>query len=119
MTLAAHRVRDELGHVAIDADAHHVEISVAFADFVRDHGGARLLEDPSVRALGLLDAGGERLPGVRTGRERDPHPEQFEEFVCTNAARFYGGDDPSFFAGTAVDKDVANIQSTKSEAPLH
>jgi predicted TIM-barrel fold metal-dependent hydrolase len=60
----ARRVRERLGHVVIDADAHHVEISVAFADFVRDHGGSRFLEEPAVRALGLSDAAGERVPSL-------------------------------------------------------
>jgi predicted TIM-barrel fold metal-dependent hydrolase len=59
---AARRVRDQLGHAVIDADAHHVEISPAFADFVRDHGGGRFLDEPGVRALGLADASGERVP---------------------------------------------------------
>jgi predicted TIM-barrel fold metal-dependent hydrolase len=64
----ARRVRDSLGHPVIDADAHHVEISVAFADFVRDHGGARLLEDPVVKALGLVDGSGESVPSLADRR---------------------------------------------------
>ena len=40
-------------------------------------------------------------------------PEQFEEFVCTNAARFYGGTSSSFFAGTAVEDDVKRIQAAE------
>ncbi|MBO0727757.1 MAG: amidohydrolase family protein [Acidimicrobiaceae bacterium] len=67
MTTEEHRnparlVHDQLGHAVIDADAHHVEISPAFAAFVRDHGGGPLLDDPGVRALGLADASGERVP---------------------------------------------------------
>jgi predicted TIM-barrel fold metal-dependent hydrolase len=58
----ARQVRDSVGHSVIDADAHHVEISVAFADFVRDHGEGKLLDDPAVQAAGLSDAGGERVP---------------------------------------------------------
>src|SRR5262249_27523064 len=38
-------------------------------------------------------------------------PEQFEEFVCTNAVRFYAGNGTSFFAGTAVEADVTKIQT--------
>lgn len=53
----ARQVRDTIGHPVIDADAHHVEISVAFADFVRGHGAGRLLDDPAVKAAGLTDAG--------------------------------------------------------------
>jgi predicted TIM-barrel fold metal-dependent hydrolase len=60
----ARRIHDGLGHAVIDADAHHVEISVAFADFVRDHGGGRFLEEPAVQALGLSDAAGERVPSL-------------------------------------------------------
>jgi predicted TIM-barrel fold metal-dependent hydrolase len=61
---AARRIHDQLGHPVIDADAHHVEISVAFADFVRDHGEGRHLDDPAVQAVGLSDAGGERVPSL-------------------------------------------------------
>jgi predicted TIM-barrel fold metal-dependent hydrolase len=64
----ARKIREALGHVVIDADAHHVEISVAFADFVRDHGGGRLLDDPVVRALGLADGAGESVPGLAERR---------------------------------------------------
>jgi hypothetical protein len=64
----ARQVRDALGHVVIDADAHHVEVSVAFADFVRDHGGGRLLDDPAVRAAGLSDAAGELVPSLAERR---------------------------------------------------
>jgi predicted TIM-barrel fold metal-dependent hydrolase len=64
----ARRVRDALGHPVIDADAHHVEVSVAFADFVRDNGGARFLEDPTVKAAGLSDEGGEQVPGLADRR---------------------------------------------------
>ena len=38
-------------------------------------------------------------------------PEQFEEFSCINAVRFYAGGGDSFFAGTAVEGAVAEIQS--------
>jgi hypothetical protein len=64
----ARQVRDALGHVVIDADAHHVEVSVAFADFVRDHGGGRLLDDPAVRSAGLSDAAGELVPSLAERR---------------------------------------------------
>jgi hypothetical protein len=37
--------------------------------------------------------------------------EQFEEFVCINAVRFYASVGTSFFAGTAVEGEVAEIQS--------
>ncbi len=60
----ARRVREDLGHVVIDGDAHHVEISVAFADFVRDHGGGGYLDEPAVKASGLSDAAGERVPSL-------------------------------------------------------
>ncbi|MCX4091511.1 amidohydrolase family protein [Nocardia sp. alder85J] len=66
----ARRIREALGHVVIDADAHHVEISVAFADFVRDHGGGALLADPAVRALGLTDSAGEQVPALDQRRRR-------------------------------------------------
>ncbi|MBL7496787.1 amidohydrolase family protein [Frankia sp. CNm7] len=65
---SAREVRESLGHVVIDADAHHVEISVAFADFVHDHGGGRLLDDPAVRAVGLADGSGERVPSLAERR---------------------------------------------------
>ncbi|WP_007508227.1 amidohydrolase family protein [Pseudofrankia saprophytica] len=65
---SARRVREDLGHVVIDADAHHVEISVAFADFVRDNGGGQLLDDPAVKALGLADGSGERVPSLAERR---------------------------------------------------
>jgi predicted TIM-barrel fold metal-dependent hydrolase len=64
----ARRVRDGLGHVVIDADAHHVEVGVAFADFVRDHGGGRYLDEPAVKAAGLSDSGGERVPSLQERR---------------------------------------------------
>lgn len=64
----ARRVRDALGHAVIDADAHHVEVSVAFADFVRDHGEGRLLDDPAVKAAGLSDAAGELVPSLAERR---------------------------------------------------
>ncbi|MCL2730807.1 MAG: amidohydrolase family protein [Actinomycetia bacterium] len=67
-SLDARQVRERAGHAIIDADAHHVEISVAFADFVRDHGGASLLDDPSVRAAGLSDEGGEHVPSLADRR---------------------------------------------------
>lgn len=67
-TYDARRVRDTLGHVVIDADAHHVEVSVAFADFVREHGGGRLLDDPAVRAAGLSDGAGEFVPSLAERR---------------------------------------------------
>lgn len=62
--LDARQVRDEVGHAIIDADAHHVEISVAFADFVREAGGGALLDNPAVRAAGLSDEGGERVASL-------------------------------------------------------
>lgn len=64
----ARRIRDELGHVVIDGDAHHVEFSVAFADFVREHGGGELLDAPMVQASGLADGGGERVPSLEERR---------------------------------------------------
>lgn len=66
--LDARRIRDQLGHVVVDGDAHHVEISPAFADFVRDHGGGTLLDDPAVQALGLADSRGERVPSLEERR---------------------------------------------------
>jgi predicted TIM-barrel fold metal-dependent hydrolase len=60
----AREVRDRVGHAIIDADAHHVEISVAFADFVRDNGGGALLDNPAVKAAGLSDEAGERVPSL-------------------------------------------------------
>jgi predicted TIM-barrel fold metal-dependent hydrolase len=65
---SARRVRDQLGHVVIDADAHHVEISVAFAEFVRDNGGGHLLDDPAVKAVGLADGSGEHVPALAERR---------------------------------------------------
>jgi predicted TIM-barrel fold metal-dependent hydrolase len=62
--LSARQVRDTVGHAIIDADAHHVEISVAFADFVRDNGGGVLLDNPAVKAAGLSDEAGERVPSL-------------------------------------------------------
>lgn len=67
----AREVREAAGHAIIDADAHHVEISVAFADFVRDHGAGKLLDDPAVRAAGLSDEGGEHVPSLADRRRRD------------------------------------------------
>jgi predicted TIM-barrel fold metal-dependent hydrolase len=64
----ARRLRQRLGHVVIDGDAHHVEVSVAFADFVREHGGGRYLDDPAARANGLFDSGGERVPSLEDRR---------------------------------------------------
>jgi predicted TIM-barrel fold metal-dependent hydrolase len=64
----ARQVRDAVGHAVIDADAHHVEISVAFADFVRENGGEALLDNPAVRAAGLSDEGGERVPSLAERR---------------------------------------------------
>jgi predicted TIM-barrel fold metal-dependent hydrolase len=64
----ARRVRESLDHVVIDADAHHVEISVAFADYVRDHGGGHHLEQPAVRAAGLSDEAGELVPSLADRR---------------------------------------------------
>jgi predicted TIM-barrel fold metal-dependent hydrolase len=69
--LDARGVRDAVGHAIIDADAHHVEISVAFADFVRDNGGGALLDKPAVRAAGLSDEGGERVPSLADRRRLD------------------------------------------------
>jgi hypothetical protein len=37
--------------------------------------------------------------------------EQFKEFTCTNAVRFYAGAGRSFFAGTSVQAAVARIQA--------
>ncbi|MBL7488234.1 amidohydrolase family protein [Frankia sp. AgB1.9] len=65
---SARKVRESLGHVVIDADAHHVEISVAFAEFVRDNGGGHLLDDPAVRAVGLADGAGEHVPALAERR---------------------------------------------------
>lgn len=67
---SAREVREEAGHSIIDADAHHVEISVAFADFARDHGAGKLLDDPAVRAAGLSDEGGEHVPSLADRRRR-------------------------------------------------
>jgi hypothetical protein len=39
------------------------------------------------------------------------NPSQFEEFVCTNAIRYYAGPEPSFFAGSAVEADVTKVLS--------
>jgi predicted TIM-barrel fold metal-dependent hydrolase len=64
----ARRIRDGLGHTVIDGDAHHVEVSVAFADFVRDHGGGRYLDDSGARVNGLFDSGGERVPSLEDRR---------------------------------------------------
>ncbi|HEY8527070.1 MAG TPA: amidohydrolase family protein [Acidimicrobiales bacterium] len=64
----ARAVREQLGHPVVDADAHHVEISVAFADFVRDRGEGHLLEIPAVRAAGLADGAGERVPPLAERR---------------------------------------------------
>jgi predicted TIM-barrel fold metal-dependent hydrolase len=64
----ARRVRERLGHVVIDGDAHHVEISVAFADFVREHAGGRYLDDPAAKLTGLFDSGGERVPALEDRR---------------------------------------------------
>jgi predicted TIM-barrel fold metal-dependent hydrolase len=64
----ARRVRQRLGHTVIDADAHHVEISVAFADFVRERGGGRYLDDSAARVSGLSDSGGERVPSLEDRR---------------------------------------------------
>lgn len=64
----ARKVRDQLGHVVVDADAHHVEISVAFADFVRDNSGGRFLDDPAVKAAGLSDGAGELVPSLAERR---------------------------------------------------
>ena len=36
------RIRQELGYPVLDGDGHIVEIMAAFADFVRDHGRARI-----------------------------------------------------------------------------
>lgn len=62
----ARRVRQRLGHTIIDGDAHHVEVSVAFADFVREHGGGRYLDDSGARVDGLFDSGGNGCPRSKT-----------------------------------------------------
>jgi predicted TIM-barrel fold metal-dependent hydrolase len=66
--LDARQVREAIGHAVIDADAHHVEISVAFADFVRDNGDGKLLDDPAVKAAGLSDEAGEFVPALAERR---------------------------------------------------
>jgi predicted TIM-barrel fold metal-dependent hydrolase len=73
MTAAGRRfdargVRELLGHTVIDGDAHHVEVSVAFADFVRQRGGGRYLDDSGARVNGLFDSGGERVPSLEDRR---------------------------------------------------
>ncbi len=64
----ARRVRERLGHTVIDGDAHHVEVSVAFADFVRHRGGGRYLGDSGATVNGLFDSRGERVPSLEDRR---------------------------------------------------
>jgi len=108
--LSVHEIRQRTGHPLIDGDGHLIEVREAFAAFVSDNGGERLLDDPFAR--GLLVPGEEhRL--LHEAYEQVEHgiltPVEFRDFTFTNAARFYGGTEPGFFAGTAVESAAREV----------